>query len=361
MPVVGWKGAVPHNGPQLSNILAPARNPEMKLSIVIICWNDRKVIEACLKSIFDQPPGDSFEVIVSDNGSTDDSVAYIRATFPMVTVLENGANLGFAKGNNVGIRAARGDYVLILNPDTILHYDAVHRLLTFADVRPKAGAFGCRVLNPDGSDQLPAAPLPTLQGALVSALCLRWLGRVSPRLLADWYPGWEGTTEREIGRQSGCCILVRRSLLTLLDGFDERFFYHCEETDLCCRIWAAGSKVLFCPDAVITHLGGQSVGRFPIRFALETYRSRYRYFHKHYGERGVQWFRLITLLHIELRHLAYGALWQVSRSAALENRLAMYRVVLEWNRRVDPLRFVSVGDEPDLGYAPMAPPSATVG
>jgi GT2 family glycosyltransferase len=327
----------------------------LKLSIVIICWNDLKVIKDCLSSIYKETTGIEFEIIVSDNASADGSIEYVRENFPDVRVVSNGGNLGFAKGNNAGIRVARGDYVLILNPDTIIHGRALEKLVAFADQRPDGAAFGCRVLNPDGSDQGPAVPLPTLLGSLLAAFCLRWPGRISKALLADEYPGWDGQTEREIGRQSGCCILVRRDLLTRLNGFDERFFYHCEETDLCCRIWKSGWKVLFCPKAEITHIGGQSVGRFPIRFALETYRSRYRYFYKHFGKKGIVRFRMITLLHLGIRRLGYKALSFAKASEALKKRLEMYRVVTEWNSHLDPVRFIECGEVPDVGYEPLAP------
>ena len=127
---------------------------QMKLSIVIICWNDWKVIADCLSSIFEQTKQISFEVIVSDNGSTDGSRENIRRDFPKAQIVENGANLGFAKGNNAGIRVAQGEYVLILNPDTIICDRALEKLVAFADQHSEAGAFGCRVLNPDGSFQL---------------------------------------------------------------------------------------------------------------------------------------------------------------------------------------------------------------
>src|ERR1700689_589762 len=93
----------------------------MKLSVVIICWNDLLVIRECLRSIYDGTHKTEFEVIVSDNGSTDGSIEFIHENYPQVVVVENGANLGFAKGNNAGIRASKGEYVLILNPDTIIH------------------------------------------------------------------------------------------------------------------------------------------------------------------------------------------------------------------------------------------------
>jgi GT2 family glycosyltransferase len=327
----------------------------MKLSIVIICWNDLKVIKDCLASIYRETSATAYEVIVSDNGSTDGSVEYISEHFPNVRVVENGANLGFARGNNAGIAAARGEYVLILNPDTIILDHAFDKLVAYAASRPAAGAFGCRVLNPDGSFQHPARPLPTPFGALIAALNVRWLARLSAAFESDVYYDWSGRNERAIGFQSGCCVMVRRALLERLHGFDERFFYHFEETDLCCRIWKAGSKVMFFPGAEITHLGGQSVGRFPIRFALETYRSRYRYFYKHFGKTGLIQVRWLSLLDLGIRHAAYS-LWHAAKpSDALNNRLKMYSVALTWNWRVDPVQFIDIGEEPDLGYAPLAP------
>jgi GT2 family glycosyltransferase len=327
----------------------------MKLSIVIICWNDLKVIKDCLASVYRETTSIPFEVIVSDNGSTDSSLAYIREHFPQARILENGANLGFARGNNAGIKVASGEYVLLLNPDTIIHDRALEKLVAYADQHPEGGAFGCRVLNPDGSYQNPARPLPRPVGSLISALNVRWLGKFSPAFDSDLYYGWQGKTERSVGYQSGCCIMVRGDLLDQLHGFDERFFYHAEETDLCCRIWKAGWKILFYPGAEITHLGGQSVGRFPIRFALETYRSRYRYFYKHFGRKGVTQLRWLNLLNLWIRQIGYSLQRPLSPSEALENRLKMYRVLIAWNWRLDPIEFIGAGAEPDLGYAPLAP------
>jgi GT2 family glycosyltransferase len=313
----------------------------MKLSIVIICWNDSKVIFDCLDSIYRETSAISFEVIVSDNGSTDGSIEQIEQKYPQVRVVKNGANLGFAKGNNAGIRVAQGEYVLILNPDTVILNRALEKFVSFAEGHPEAGAFGCRVLNPDGSFQNPARPIPSVLGYLVAALCLRGLATFSKRFESDLYPGWDGRSEREIGFQSGCCILFQSKVLKSLKGFDERFFYHFEESDLCFRVWKSGSSVIYFPGAEITHLGGQSVGRFPIRFNLETYRSQYRFFYKHYGETGLLRIRRVTLLSLRLRKAGYSLLRLFKPSEALNNRLKMYEVALAWNSRLDPMRFIT--------------------
>lgn len=325
----------------------------MDLSIVIICWNDLKVILDCLDSIYSQTRKYSFEVIVSDNGSADGSVAQVRERFPHVRIVENGANLGFAKGNNAGIKVATGEYILILNPDTVILEGALDKLIAFAMARPSANAFGCRVLNVDGSYQNPARPLPTPLGLFISALGLRWLGRFNKGWQVDLYQGWKGETERAIGMQSGCCILFRRSALTQLEGFDQRFFYHFEETDLCKRVWDSGSSILYTPDAKITHLGGQSTGRFPTRFALETYRGAYRYMAKHFGDGCLGWVRGCCLLKISLRWAYYGVRRALGGKVPAE-RLTMYRTLLSWHWRLDPSRFLESGEEPEVGFQPMA-------
>jgi GT2 family glycosyltransferase len=142
--------------------------------------------------------------------------------------------------------------------------------------------------------------------------------------------------------------MFRGELLRQLGGFDERFFYQFEEVDLCRRVWEAGYPVLFAPVASITHLGGQSVARFPTRFAIEVSRNRYRYFHKHFGERGARRCRQIVLAHFRIRLIGYSLLNLIRPSDALNRRLEMYRVVIRWNKLVDPIEFVERGHEPRM-------------
>ena len=322
----------------------------MKLSIVILCWNDIKVIDDCLRSIYSNTNSIDFEVIVSDNGSTDGSIDLIRSQYPKVRLIENRSNLRFAKGNNVGIRESKGEYVLILNPDTIIHDGTLDGMVSYADKHPEAGAFGCRVLYADGTYQDSARPLYTVRSEWCAALCLRPLAYVSEWFLGVNYTGWRGTTERSVGWLSGCFILIRGELLKRIGGFDEQFFYFYEDTDLCRRIWQAGSSILYTPKFTITHLGGQStINRFnPVTFALDGEITRYLYFYKYYGTKGIRSCRAASLIGLSLRRLASGLVQLIHPDETRKKRLELLRTVFDWNYRVDPVRLVQHGDEPEL-------------
>jgi GT2 family glycosyltransferase len=322
----------------------------MKLSIVILCWNDQKVIRECLASIYATTHLSEFEVLVSDNGSTDGSIEMIGRDFPQVRVIENGRNLRFAKGNNVAIAASRGEYVLILNPDTIIHEQTLDRLIAFADKHPEAGAFGCRVLNPDGTDQRCSRPLPTIRSEWFRALGLAWLGQIFEWAHAGEYAKWKGDLERPVGWLAGCFILVRGELLKRIGGFDERFFYYFEDTDLCHRIWNEGCQIIYTPSWSITHLGGQSTKtRFPaLGFVLDGEVTRYLYFYKYYGESGARSCRRSRIIGLLLRRLGYGVIQLVAPDKSRGERLDLLRAVFEWNCRVDPIRLVRLGEEPKL-------------
>jgi GT2 family glycosyltransferase len=150
--------------------------------------------------------------------------------------------------------------------------------------------------------------------------------------------------------------MFRAEVLKRLGGFDPQFFYHCEEVDLCYRVCKAGYSIVFTPRAEITHLGGQSVKRAPARFAIETYRSLYRYFYKHFGKNGVAAIRrpiLITLLRqYALERLRRVVLSPWKMDQALESTVG---VELKWNYLIKPMQFVETGEEPNLGYEPLAP------
>jgi GT2 family glycosyltransferase len=323
----------------------------LKLSIIILCWNDLKVIGDCLRSIYATTRSTEFEVIVADNGSTDGSIEFIRANYPQAQVIENGKNLRFAKANNVGIQASRGEYVLILNPDTIIHEGTLDKMVAFADGHPEAGAYGCRVLNADGSYQGCARPLPTIHGEWIVALHLNALAYISDWFQPNVYVGWQGETQRTVGWLAGCFILFRGDLLKRLGGFDEQFFYYHEDMDLCRRVWQAGLSILYTPAVSITHLGGHSTSkRFPpIGFALDGQVTRYLYYYKHHGRSGVRSIRRATLVSLALRRMGYGLIQLARPTESRKARLDLLRVLFDWTLRINPVRLVENGEEPDLG------------
>jgi GT2 family glycosyltransferase len=327
----------------------------MKLSVVIISWNDREDLGRCLASIHREAGSLDPEIIVTDNGSTDGTIDYLRNAFPHVLVQDNGCNLGFAGGNNRAIFRARGEYVLILNPDTLILDHALEKLVDHADANPDVGALGCRVLNPDLSYQKSAHPIPTVRSYLIAALYLRFLGHLSDAFVADTYVGWAGQTARDVGFQAGCCLLLRRHLLQSLGGFDERLFHQFEDADLCFRVWKSGWRVGYIPDAQVIHVGGRRRGRYPVRVILETQRSRYRFFYKHYGERAARQIRLVSLVGIFVRLAGYSLVTLVKPSPELNDRLAAYRTLLRWHYAIVPSSFALTSDEPDVGVAPLGP------
>ena len=321
----------------------------MKLSIVILCWNDREVIRNCLRSIYTGTHRTDFEIIVPVNGSADGSVEFIRQNYPEVRLIDNGANLGFSKGNNVGIRASQGELILILNPDTIIPDGALDKWVEFIGRHPGAGAFGCRLLNPDGTFQGIPRPFPTVRGVWIGALLLRPLVYLSKEFVSDVYVRWNGDTERVVDWACGAALMVRGELLKRLGGFDEQFVYQFEEMDLCRRIWAAGYPVLYTPEVTITHLGGQSTKEFPLPFELEKYRNGYRYFYKYYGKRGVRSYRRALLVNLEIRRVMQWVMQWVKPCEARKKKLELLHVSAQWNRRTDPLRLVEKGEEPYFG------------
>lgn len=323
----------------------------VKLSVVILCWNDLRVLPDCLRSIFEGTRETGLEVIVSDNGSTDGSIEFIAANYPQVRLVKNGMNLRFSRGNNAGIRISRGEYVLILNPDTIIHDGSLDALVAYAERHPRLGGVGCRVVGADEKYQPSGRPFPTVWRLWTAGLCLRFLGRFFTFFIDGEYEGWKGNTERAVDWLSGCCMMFRGDLLRQFGGFDPQFTYYYEDVDLCHRVRDAGYELLFTPSISITHLGGQSSSkRFPIPFEVDKYRNRYRYFRKYFGRRGAWQCRRANLVALRVRQFGYGLLQLLHSTELNKHRLDLFRVAIAWNAAVDPVKLVENGQEPEIAF-----------
>jgi hypothetical protein len=281
----------------------------LDVSICIVNWNAADYLRSCLRSIVEQPWQSTWEVILVDNGSTDDSIAMVRQDFPQVyaRLIVNPANLGFAAATNQALATAQGRYLLLLNNDTVVQPGAIDHLVAFADAHCAAGLVGCRLLNPDGSLQPSCRSFPSLWIMLCRALYLdkllpnnRWTG-------ANYLSYWSHDTTRTVDVASGCCLLTRRSVLEQVGPLDDRFFFYFEETDWCRRAWQAGWKVYFTPEAQIIHYGGRSSSRQSAKMSVLYLDSLLKYFRKHHGRLAAVAVRLLAVLETSLR-LSYWTL-----------------------------------------------------
>jgi GT2 family glycosyltransferase len=280
------------------------------VSIIIVNWNTRQLLLDCLGSL-DAAIGDrSADIWVVDNASSDDSVAAVEAQFPQVRVMKNSQNLGFAAANNQAIRASDGRYVLLLNSDTIAHAGSIEKLVRFADGHPETGIVGSLLLNRDGSVQPSWAEFPTLWSELFGTN----IRRRRP------YGRSDGATVYEVDWVGGACMLVRRTAIEQVGQMDQRYFMYSEEVDWCFRVRRRGWRICYLPSARVTHLGGQSSRMVSTRMRAELYRSKLRFFAKHYGAGQSRALGLLLQSGLLLKGVSA---WLLSAARAPQHRDAM--------------------------------------
>lgn len=268
-------------------------NTLMDVSIIIVNWNTRDILRDCLESVYEQTKDISYEVIVIDNASSDDSVQMIKSKFPQVILIENAENRGFASANNQGIQIAKGRYCLLLNSDTIVLDGAIQKTLAFADQHPEAAVVGCKVLNSDRSLQPTCFMFPSLLNLFLSATYLYKIFHHSRFFGREQMTWWDRNDVSEVDVVTGCFMLVRNKAIEQVGLMDESFFMYAEETDWCYRYIQSGWKNIFYPDAAIIHLGGQSSKIVKVKMLNQLRKSVLQFMKKHYS--GIQ-FRLGALL-----------------------------------------------------------------
>jgi N-acetylglucosaminyl-diphospho-decaprenol L-rhamnosyltransferase len=277
------------------------------VSVVVVTYNALPLLERSLESV------QGHETIVVDHGSTDGTVELVRERFPDVRVIEQ-ENLGFGAGNNTGMRAAGGDYFLLLNADAWVLGDAVERLVEFAEREPRAAVVGPKLLNPDGTLQRSVRGYPSTWRIATEYLFLRKLAPRS-RLFNDFYgAGFDHESVREAEFLGGACLLVRREAFEQVGGFDEDFFMMSEEVDWCYRFRQAGWKVLFYPGAEVVHVLTSSANPAMFRHLV---RGHLRFLAKHRGAREAERARRLMLVALRLRGLVFrGERGRAYREAA---------------------------------------------
>lgn len=228
------------------------------LSIIIVNYNKAELLKQCLESIYDNLSQNiTYEVIVVDNASQDQSVALIKDAFPHVTIIQNDHNRGFAAGNNQGLRIAQGKYIILLNNDTFVLANALEQLIKFLHENPMVGAVGPALLNADGY---------TIQ--------VQGSGRGEKF--------WLATRPTEVSFLTGAAFMIRRELLEDVGELDENFFFYNEDLDWCRRIIAKKWKIFYLPQAKIIHYGGQSTTLNSVKAHVEGFRGGMYFCSKYY-------------------------------------------------------------------------------
>ena len=277
-----------------------------QVDIILVSYNTAEYTVRAIESVFEQTKHTDVNLIVVDNASSDDSVARIRRAFPDITLIETGANLGFAGGVNVGAKAGNAEYVLLLNPDTAILDGAIDTLVDFAKNHPQSGIWGGVTLNDDLSlNPNNARARIDFRTLLFSALGLSKLFNSSCFFNHDNYGCWDRKTERDVDVITGCFFLTPRTLWESLEGLDETFFMYAEEADYCIRAIDKGHQPRVTPNARIIHHGGLSEANLSGKM-IKLLKGKSHFIKKHEPRWKQPIYRGLLLTHVFNKYLSSG-------------------------------------------------------
>ena len=279
----------------------------MDVSVLIVSFNTRELTLACLESVYAQTQDVEFEVIVVDNASTDGSAAAVEEGFSAVRLLALSENRGFAAATNLAAEHARGEFLLLLNPDTVVLVGAVQQLVRFAREQGGRGVFGGRTLYPDGSlNHASCWGRITLWSTLCEASGLSSLLRRSRWLDPESLGSWRRDEVRDVDIVSGCLMLIDHGSWRELGGFDPAFFMYGEDADLCLRAAARGLPVRIDPRSLVVHYGGASE-RVPAEKLVRLLDARRRLVRRHFGP----WKARLGVFLMGLRPATRALTWRI--------------------------------------------------
>ena len=269
------------------------------LSIIIVNWNVAELLAGAIRSILENPPSGDFEIIVVDNASKDNSLEMLAKDFPMVKVIANPNNEGFGKANNQGIAIAEGEYIFLLNPDTVVIKNALDQLIEVLKNNPEVGMVGPSLVNGDNfQPQLGGARLTRtfLSGVVLDLLYVNRIPWVGPELVKKLRYPYDLAKEGFVQVISGSAMMSRAETLKRVGGFDERFFLCGEDIELCDRFWQLGHKVFYCPAAVIVHYNQSCSPKDPVNIFVNKFLGVAKYYELKNGKWAHFWFRIITYI-----------------------------------------------------------------
>jgi GT2 family glycosyltransferase len=277
-----------------------------KVSIVIVNWRTPLLLKRCLEAISNDDSAKDFEIFVVDNASGDQSLAILSTEFPSVKVIANQDNLGFSKACNQAIPLTSGEYILLLNPDTLVVDSAISQLAAFLDNNSQCGAVGPKVLNDDGTLQLACRrSFPTPIAALFR---LTYLSKLFPGhpIFAKYNMTYANPEEiYQVDALSGSCMMVRRKAIAQIGLLDEDIFMFGEDIDWCWRIKQSGWQIVYCPQAVIYHSHGAASRLRPAGATINLHKGMAVFYRKHLAKNYWPVFNQLVYLVIWLRALVF--------------------------------------------------------
>lgn len=309
-----------------------------QLSILMVNWNTREMTLACLDSIYQNTKIISFEIILVDNGSNDNSADAISERFPDITLIRSTENLGFAAATNLAAKQAAGDYLLLLNTDTVVKDKAIERLCSFAAENRDAGIWGGRTIFADGSlNPTSCWRRPTFWSIFCITFGLAKLFHRSEFFNPEAYGDWKRDTIRQVDVISGCFFLTTQEIWMKLDGLHPDFFMYGEEADLCARAFKIGTRPLFTPETTIVHYGGAS-SQLNSDKAIYVFGARIGLVQRHLSAVPGYLSRKLIILAVFLRFFASGIIQTMlpSRRENFEHWARVYRKRNLW--RFGPLK-----------------------
>jgi N-acetylglucosaminyl-diphospho-decaprenol L-rhamnosyltransferase len=252
------------------------------------------MLAKCLDSILAMPSNLKIEIVVVDSASSDNTVETIKTRYPQVKLLPQGENIGYTRSNNVGLKAAEGRHLLLLNPDTEIIGDALDAMVGYLDSQADVGIVGPHTLNSDGTTQSTKRRFPTMGVGFFEGT---WLQPFAPKSLLDHYYTSDvaDKSTQDVDWVQGSALMTRRTVYEEIGGLDEGYVMFSEEVDFCRRAKAAGWRVVYLGTAQITHHGGKSTEQVAARKHIYFHESRLRYFRKYHGWTAAQCLRLFLL------------------------------------------------------------------